>query len=506
VAVFQGNVYCLRDADASTATLWRSSGAGWVSVRAGLRAGGTLRTTVASFSGNGGDLALYGVDGRNRCWSYTGSVFTFAPNIYATEGTSSTSITPGAGSKVFTTESGRGWTTAHTVRIYSATDATKYMVGTVTSYSTTTLTVNVTSFAGGAATDWHICLDNGIDRASVVIAHKNHLFLAYPRGQLQHSALGAPFTFSGSSGVIGLGDEIVDLATLRSDVLAIFQSNRISMLYGSGTASWELKQHSRSSNTRAVSAQEIGGNAVFLNDAGVMSLTGSDSFGDFDAANIAGDALRSLRQVMTGYTTTSLVKTDSQYRIYGDTRQVLVMAWQGSSPSPQSTAYTRLRYLHQPVCATSDNIGGEEYVIFGTDDGWVMRERVGTTFDGEPISAFLRTSYWHSKSPAQKKRYRKLTIDCDAEEEVAISFKLDYDFAGLEYSSSINFTAVPSGGYYDTDNWDEFFWSNPDAAQLETNIEGVARFMSIVLWTDGSTRPFSVYGMSLQYSPLEIKR
>jgi hypothetical protein len=508
VALFKDVAYCLRDDDAGglTATLWRSSSSGWVAARTGLRGGGPLRTVNASFNGTGGDLGIYGVDGKNRPWKYDGTTFTFAPAIYSSEGTSATTITPGAGAKVFTiTEGTRSWTPGQELRIYSAANAANYMVGTVTTWSAPTLTMNVTSFGGASSSDWHVCTTAATDRAFIVAAHKNHLFLSYPLGQLQHSDLGAPFTFSATSGAIGLGDEMVDLTTLRSDVLAIFQSGRVSVLYGSGKSSWELKQHSLSSNTRAGSAREVGGNGVYINDAGIISLEGSDAFGDFDAANLAGSALRTLRGVLQGYTATSLVKSDNQYRVYGTSKQVLVMSWAGGALT-SGTSFTRLRYEHQPVCTATGNSGGEEVVLFGTDDGWVMRERVGTTFDGADISAFIRTSYWHSGNPAQKKRYRKLTLDCDALEEVTLRFKLDFDFSGVEYMPSIEFSAEPSGGFYDVDNWDEFFWSNPEAAQLETSIEGVGRFMSMLLWAEGDFSGFNVYGMALQYSPLEIKR
>lgn len=511
VAAFKGVIYCLRDADANsvTATLWKSSGSGWTAVRTGLRGGGTLKTASGSFTGTGGDLALYGVDGLNRPWSYTGSTFTFAPVVYGSEGTSSTSITPGTGAKVFTVAEGtRDWVAGQSLTIYSAADASKIMVGTVTTWSAPTLTMNITSASGTSAADWHIARTDNSNRPTTVAIHKNHLFLGYPLGQLQHSDLGAPFTFGSTSGAIGMGDEIVDLVTLRSDVLAAFQVDKISLLYGSSEADWALKQHSRSSNTRSGSAQEIGGNAVFLNDAGLLSLVGSDAFGDFDAANIAGAALKTLRNVMRDYKCTSLVKTDSQYRVYGANEQVFVMTWMGASPTPQASAFTRLRYLHQPVCAATGSVNGAEFVVFGTEDGYVMKERSGTTFDGEDIHAFIRTSFWHAKSPDVKKRYRKMTMDCDAEQSATIRFKLDYDLGNVDAVASIEFSAdaTPSGGYYDIDNWDEFYWSNPDASELETDIEGVGRYMSLLLWAEGDFAPFNVSTLTVQYSPLELKR
>lgn len=81
-------------------------------------------------------------------------------------GTSSTSITIGTGSKVFTTQSTLGILVGDRVRVYSsATPGSlgpsittgNIMMGTVTAYAGTSLTVNVTATNGaGTLTDWNI--------------------------------------------------------------------------------------------------------------------------------------------------------------------------------------------------------------------------------------------------------------------------------------------------------------------------------------------------------------
>lgn len=82
------------------------------------------------------------------------------------KGTSATSITVGTGSKVFTTQSTLGIIVGDRVRIYStatpgslgaSTSTGNIMIGTVTAYAGTSLTVNVTATNGsGTLTDWNI--------------------------------------------------------------------------------------------------------------------------------------------------------------------------------------------------------------------------------------------------------------------------------------------------------------------------------------------------------------
>lgn len=77
--------------------------------------------------------------------------------VYANMPTSATSVTIGTGSKTFTTQAGKELYRNTYIRVASASDATKYMEGTITAYDGTTLTVNVTSVNGsGTYASWHI--------------------------------------------------------------------------------------------------------------------------------------------------------------------------------------------------------------------------------------------------------------------------------------------------------------------------------------------------------------
>lgn len=71
--------------------------------------------------------------------------------------TSTTSNTIGTGSKTFTVASGLPYVAAQTVYVSSQANTANYMIGTVTSYATTSLVLNITSSGGsGTLTDWQI--------------------------------------------------------------------------------------------------------------------------------------------------------------------------------------------------------------------------------------------------------------------------------------------------------------------------------------------------------------
>lgn len=83
-----------------------------------------------------------------------------AVNAPGSQGTSTTSHNISTGSKVFTTQSGKSWIVGQWVLISNSASAANYMVGYITAYSGTSLTVDVQSTAGsgtGVAT-WNISL------------------------------------------------------------------------------------------------------------------------------------------------------------------------------------------------------------------------------------------------------------------------------------------------------------------------------------------------------------
>lgn len=74
-------------------------------------------------------------------------------------GTSTTSLLIGTGTKVFTTQASKLWVNGQYLQIASNANAANYMHGTVSSYSGTTLTMNIVDVGGsGTFADWNISI------------------------------------------------------------------------------------------------------------------------------------------------------------------------------------------------------------------------------------------------------------------------------------------------------------------------------------------------------------
>jgi hypothetical protein len=110
----------------------------------------------------GGEVATNATAAASSASSASASATAAAASATSLQATSATSITIGTGSKVFTTQAGKLFSIGAWVNIRSGANPTaNYMIGQVTGYTGTTLTVNVTVTAGsGTFADWTIDLSS----------------------------------------------------------------------------------------------------------------------------------------------------------------------------------------------------------------------------------------------------------------------------------------------------------------------------------------------------------
>ena len=183
------------------------------------------------------------------------------------------------------------------------------------------------------------------------------------------------------------------------------------------------------------------------------------------------------------------------------------MTWPGAYIQERYLEFTKLQYLHQPVCSDSE-VSGDEFVVFGTDDGWVMKERSGTTFDGSPIQAYFRTTYWHSKMPDVVKRVRKLQLEAETTAKTNISIRLDFDFSdtGVPTQAKMDRSLPPVGSVWSEGVWSQMVWSSAEVSISEIIAMGTGRYMSVAVQSLEDTPSFRVFGVGVHFSPLKVKK
>lgn len=514
LTIHDDEVFAVRDSvDGMSAAMWRATSSGWVAVRTGLLPGGRFEFASANFSGDAERKVLLGCDGRNLPFVLDATTYKEIAPIFSTQATSASNVSIGTGSKSFTVvEAGRNFTVGTSLLIHSAANAANRMIATVVSYSHPTLTVDVTDAAGsGGYTDWRIGLASFEDKPYMVVAHKDHSFLAFPRGQLQTSNLGDPLLYTSTATLFGLGDEITGMASLKGAVLGIFCENRISLLEGSSKSDWSIGIHAQNIGAVRHSMVENAGNALFLGERGMVSMQAADTYGSFEPAICSRDVKPLLDSKVRSVVGARLVRGKYQYRIYFKDGTLLSACILSPSAAiqPRDVSFMPSVRPHVASVLASGSIDGEDWLLFGTTDGWVMREDVGPSFDGAAIESALQLHFNHFKSPSQKKRFYKLVMEMDSRDAVGIKFRQLFDLSDGFYqdSATLNAGSLGIGGKWDVDTWDSFYWSMPSANQVEVNVDGVARSMSLVLWHESSTdAPFTIQGLITQFKQMGLSR
>lgn len=106
-----------------------------------------------------GDVAIVGGEVAANAEQAALDAITASDGANALRGTSTTSLTVGAGNQTLTTQAGKQFAAGNYVTISRTSSPTTLMHGVVTSYSGSTLVVSVTTFSGsGTFTDWTIAL------------------------------------------------------------------------------------------------------------------------------------------------------------------------------------------------------------------------------------------------------------------------------------------------------------------------------------------------------------
>jgi hypothetical protein len=344
------------------------------------------------------------------------------------------------------------------------------------------------------------------DTPDHIIAHRNHLFLSFDNGSLQHSSIGdpvAPWSVITGAAELGLGVDITGFAITQS-VLVIFGANRTSILYGTSTADWDLRQWANETGAIEWSIQEMFA-PVFMDQGGIRDMKATQAYGDF----LAGTLSRVINPIVQakfseGRTVTASfrVRGKDMYRVFFDDGTGISLSLTDNTPM-----FTTIEYDRTVLCTASvEDNQGTETVLFGSTDGYVYQTEKGTSFDGREVTAVLRPSFTHLGSPTRRKRYIKLTLELDVTNATAVILVTpEYEYGDLEFPVNDEriFTLYGGGGFWDSDIWQEFQWDNRIEETAHVWIDGIGTNIGFVLVSKATYEtPHTLHGFIVQYSIL----
>lgn len=150
--------------------------------------------------------------------------------------------------------------------------------------------------------------------------HRNHLFVSQ-YSSVMHSAIGDPYnwTVTAGAGEIAVGDEITGMlnqaGSQNSDAMSIYGRSNTFILYGTSASSWSLTMYNRGVGGVHYTAQNLSQSYV-LDDRGVMTLTTSLNYGNFDAATLSANIRPFILANQGKATSSSVSREKSQYRVF----------------------------------------------------------------------------------------------------------------------------------------------------------------------------------------------
>jgi hypothetical protein len=340
---------------------------------------------------------------------------------------------------------------------------------------------------------------------------KHCLCLSF-NASFQISAIGNPYAWTAVLGAaeITTGEKITGLqiqgGTAAGGALTVFTAGQTYTLYGNSTADFKLSPSIWELGYADYTMQQVSNNTFGLTSRGIHSLITTLAYGDFDYASVS-HAVQPYIAARRGMQTASIAnKNRDQYRVFFNDGTALVLGLTGD----KINGLMPLNYGKVVrVIANSTLTNGTEVTFFGSDDGYVYQDYSGTSFDGNPIEAWIRPAFNHSKSPLVRKTYRRAIFEVKPEGFSSVTIGYDLGYATPNVLSPVQSLSnqILGGGFWDQFYWDNFTWDAPVVSSVNMTLDGTEKNISFLFYSNrAQDKSHTVQGVTLLYTPRRLDR
>lgn len=344
------------------------------------------------------------------------------------------------------------------------------------------------------------------DAPTHLTVHKEHLFFSFG-ASVQHSGTGLPYqwTLVTGAGEIAQGDTVTGFAKQpgagdTSGALTIFSRNRISVLYGEDSTTWQQEHFAHQvAGAYAGSIQNVG-LTINMDDRGLTSFQTTANYGNFQSSTLSQRIHDWIMGQRLKVNTSCIAREKNQYRIFFSDNYALFVTMDGKRVRGMMP-----QLFHDEVvcCCSGEMSDGSEALYFGSSDGFVYQMDKGTSDDGDDIEHFIELSFDFSKTPRIRKRYKHLEFEVQGEgyAEFSAGAEISYGAASVLQPAVKTLVTAFSQARWDAFTWDAFTWDGENLDGFGMSIGGTGRNISIVLRsTSDYYSPITVSGALLDYS------
>lgn len=344
------------------------------------------------------------------------------------------------------------------------------------------------------------------DTPSFLQEHLNHLFFAYG-SSVQHSGIGTPHTWTIVSGAAELymGDTVTGFKQQSggndSGALTIFTRNRIKILYGTDSSSWNLIPYKQETGAYPYTVQQLG-NTLMLDDRGLTSLVAAQEYGNFADQSLSRHIQNWINNRRTLSRASCIVRDKSQYRLFFTDGYALYVTMNAG----KVVGIMPIKLLDTPTCICSVELStGEEAMFFGDSSGMVYQLDKGTSFDGDAIEFYLNMAYNHLGSPRVLKSFRNAVLEVAGTGYSEFYFGYDLGYGSTEIAQPRLNRASVNLASYQWDNSDTSFdagasWDGRNLLPSNFDMGGDAENVSIRIQGNGDYfQPVKFSGVLIRY-------
>jgi hypothetical protein len=609
VCMYKGVAYAFRDNAAGTAVdIWKSTSTGWQQIT--LFKSLPFKTCTVDVL----DGVVINQKNSGATATVKRQVIETSQNIDDLDATSDTTITMGLGARTFTTQTGKAYIAGQAILITATASPTNYMEGTVTSYSTNQIVINITVKTGsGTYSQWALhsdpinlrsdtgrfivtsvtgtwtsnvadtirvgiidiaIVDNPsgnpvtqisilqggnyqfvqhnfqadadkknlygcdslnrafefdgdvyipirtqitIDAPTTITAINGQLALSY-FGTVVFSAVGNPHDFRttslGFQDVQEFGDTITGMSPIVGGVLAVACRDSF----------WQVSVDSQTSLYKAeLISPDIGaihyglmnlGALYSFDDKGIIRIVPSYVFGGFEHDTISRAIQPVIDRFREKIVATAVYKSKNQVRFYANDGTGIIMTMtSGVTQTGAATTghdFSQFTYpINVSYAWSGEDASGRDIVLLGDEDGYVYVANTGSSFDGEPIQAYIRTAFNNVKSPSAIKRFRKIEVELSTVGYSYIRFNPDFSYADPSIATHLlKYEELQgAGGYWDEAIWNEFYYDGKIVSQPEIRIQGSGTNIGLVVFSNSAIDlGHNLSGIVLHYTPRKLNR
>ena len=343
-----------------------------------------------------------------------------------------------------------------------------------------------------------------VDKPQHVTTHMSRLWYTFPGGSVQWSSvmtdvLYAQYVWNAITGAgeLSIGDDCTGIKALKQDQLCVMGRNSAFVLYGTSftTANFVRLQDNTGGVPRTL--DEIAGQTIVADNIGVYFLEATQVFGDFKTNALSRTVQHIIDIGINNIRCALVTRAKSQYRLYFGDKTGLTATFHGG----KLTGWFPFSLAHQINCVyPGEDASGNEDIVAGTDDGYVVLLETGPSHDGQKIESLTRLPFIDLGSPLYAKRFYTVRPTIYSPQPIDLQLYVEFDYGKGPNESTMAVGADATGALWGDGVWGNFYWGAQVVGTPVFDIVGIGNNISLTFrHHDDFDEPWTINSNLLDY-------